>query len=653
MRNRPRQIKGALRVDEPGKSALSTLLPMAEDRSVSVKLVDKLQQRIESLEALGQAILNRPASTPNEQNPVSPPDAPVLPCSPPTAQPVNARRSPSNDITLAPVISRAPRQNLPLPPAVNPKSPRGARGESPTFYGATSHPHVASPSEDSRLTSSDRVDPVGIELDAHSPRLRDHILRSFFKSQTLWVDIVNKDAFLSHQAAGKDSRWYSKFLENAMLACGTRLSTSASVRALGAKYFDWAKDEALKAMIEPTPANLQGFLLLSEYEVTKGNDRPGWMFCGVACRMLSDLGLHELAHVLSPTRKIQAPNKESDLAYALLSACIIYEGVWTLYLGRPSSIPASVMNTAAARARVGQPSDSPWLNAWVGLCVPMAQVSHVLNEESISDSDRHDLLRGLLGQVEDWYKNLPSEMTYDENRLTNMELAGYGLHTQYCKVQILLRQALAKPQNTKKRRHSQITNDMDFQASADESKALIYHYALRTARLVVTYREVFGTEKIPSIMLDNAVVAATTMIRYLTEAGNAHEMRSQVTWLRQLIRSMELVHMHFPIVGRMLDSLRQICGSGPFRSMVLSPHAGSTEAFSHQPQVVSQSLDLDSMSHNTIDDPFAFGLDSDMLWDFFDTNSVADLFSSGRVGDSHLSLPSSSATISNFAQAVP
>lgn len=214
--------------------------------------MDKLQQRIESLEALNQAILN----------PVSPSDAPVLPCSPP-----------------APALSRAPRQSLPAPATGNARSPRGLRGESPTFYGATSHPHVASPSEDSLLTSS-HGDAVAIQLDADSPRLRDQLLRSFFKSQTLWVDIVNKDSFLSHQAAGTDSRWYSKFLENAMLACGSRLSTSASVRALGAKYLEWAKSDAMRALTEPTPANLQGFLLLSEYEVTKGNDRPGWMFCG-------------------------------------------------------------------------------------------------------------------------------------------------------------------------------------------------------------------------------------------------------------------------------------------------------------------------------------------------------------------------------------
>ena len=153
--------------------------------------------------------------------------------------------------------------------------------ESFTFFGATSHPHVASPgSDDSRAYSANEEDVVGIDLDPSSPKLRIQLLQSFFKYQTLWVDIVNKETFLLHQANQSGSKWYSKFLENAMLACGSRLSTSKRVRALGPSYHERAKSEALAAMAKPTPANLQAFLLLSEYEVTLGNDRMGWMFCG-------------------------------------------------------------------------------------------------------------------------------------------------------------------------------------------------------------------------------------------------------------------------------------------------------------------------------------------------------------------------------------
>ncbi|KAJ4322153.1 hypothetical protein N0V84_004988 [Fusarium piperis] len=349
------------------------------------------------------------------------------------------------------------------------------QGKSQSFYGATSHPHVTSPSDDSRPSCPDDLDLVNIDLDPNSPQLRDHLFQSFFRYQTLWVDIVDKENFQTHQAQSVSSRWYSTFLENAMLACATRLSTSKSVRAMGPKYCELAKAETSMAMSEPTPASLQGFLLLSEYEVTKGNNRPGWMFCGkssVACRMLSDLGLHELASTVDTAR---VSKQESDLAFALLAACIIYEGVWTLYLGRPSSIPRSFMSIAASRCKAGRQSDSSWVSAWVGLCVPMAEISQVLNDQSITDSHRITLLRQLSKDVDEWHDSLPPELAYIENRLTGMDPAGYGLHTQFCKVQILVKQALLTHPNPRKRRHSQMASSEDVQTSSDESQAIIFH----------------------------------------------------------------------------------------------------------------------------------------------------------------------------------
>lgn len=198
---------------------------------------------------------------------------------PSTTQPVAMTNTGSSQCDDA-RTSHSSHQTLLESPSASEVSPRDTRGQSPSFYGATSHPHVVSPGGESRLASFDDVDSVGIDLDPSSPHLRGHLIQSFFKYQTLWVDIVNRELFLAHQATGSYSRWYSNFLENAMMACGARLSTSKSVRALGAKYLTWAKDEAMRAMSEPTPANLQGFLLLSEYEVTQGNDRPGWMYCG-------------------------------------------------------------------------------------------------------------------------------------------------------------------------------------------------------------------------------------------------------------------------------------------------------------------------------------------------------------------------------------
>ncbi|EXJ87221.1 hypothetical protein A1O3_04180 [Capronia epimyces CBS 606.96] len=322
---------------------------------------------------------------------------------------------------------------------------------------------------------------------------------------------------------------------------------------------------------------MQGFLLLSEYEVTQGNDRPGWMYCGIACRMLSDLGLHELAdinHVALEGTDNEA-TRESALAYALVAACIVYEGVWTLYLGRPSSIPKSIISIAAARCKSHQKSDSPLLNAWLGLCVPMSEISHILNNQYVGDFDASSSLPNLIAQMQDWYNTLPPELVYVESRLTNLDMAGYGLHTQYCKVQILLRQALARCPNPRKRRYSQISGDSIPGMMSEDSSRAIYQEALRIARLVVTYREVFGVEKIPSIMLDNAVVAATTLIHHFNQVSSSHDVQQRdAVWVRSLIKSLEAVQPHFPITKRMLDALKHISAEGSLVDFFHSPAAG-------------------------------------------------------------------------------
>ncbi|KAM0187488.1 hypothetical protein ACHAPI_011123 [Fusarium lateritium] len=516
------------------------------------------------------------------------------------------------------------------------------QAQSSGFYGVTCHPHVVSPAIDdkSQLTcfnegnADDDVDAVAIavniDLDPNSTHLRDQLLQSFFKYQTLWVDVVNKEIFLAHQAHGHDSRWYSKFLENAMLASSTRLSTSKSVRALGATFCNKAKQQVLAAMSEPTPANLQGFMLLSEYEVTQGNNRPG-----VACRMLSDLGLHDLVNV--NTVEIQ----ESNLAYALLSACIAYEGVWTLYLGRPSCIPKSFLHVVSERCRERRRSDSPWLNAWVGLCVPMADINNSLNDSSLTDAARCDLLRELSNKLDEWYEQLPPELTYGEDRLTSMHLAGYGLHTQFCKVQILVKRALGKSWSQGNNSwHSRILSDQDTRELPEHSQASVYMYALRIARLVVTYQEVFGLEKVPSILLDNAVVAATLMMEHLNKPGNEQDRQKHTNWLRQLVISMEAVQLHFPIVGRMLDTLSQGCGQGIVSNIFSSNRRASTSAIPHPRPLAHQvSMELDYGHLGTPQTPVPLRFDPDIAWEGFDLDSALGVLSSGGFDDSILGLP--------------
>ncbi|KAK9777141.1 putative Fungal-specific transcription factor domain-containing protein [Seiridium cardinale] len=619
------------------------------DRSVSRKYVDRLQQRIETLEALNKRTSAGTAGRSDEDSSTQPADAVVVACGASASGSGNRTHTlplPGKSTTIV-TSPRSPQPN-PTPPIVDNDPPVNADDQSPSFYGATCHPHVLSPGKEASSTSFDDSDVIGIDLDPTSPHLRDQLIQTFFKYQTLWVEVVNKDQFLAHQAHERTSRWFSKFLENAILACGTRLSTSKAVRALGSKYQELARDDVLAAISKPTPANLQGFLVLSEYEVTQGNDRAGWMFCGVACRMLSDIGLHELSTNVDPSDEAWESTKEKDIAYNLLSACVVYEGVWSLYLGRPSSIPVTVMSTVTSRHTAGRGSDSPWIDAWVGLCGPMAEISHLLNEQSISSADRSISLRTLLRQVEDWYDRLPPGLAYDEHRLTNMSLTGYGLHTQYCKVQIHLRHALSTSQPMKKRQYSQITGGKSSQTSSNDPNTIIYQYALRIARLVVTYRETCGVEKIPSIMLDNAVVAASEMIGHLRRGRCTKDKQNDTIWFQQLMKSLEMVQPHFPVIGRMLDVLKRSGWVDKSNAPVIRH---STNAPAQELQPLDNSRDLDSALDNLQNGLDGMGSVSDMLWDSFGTEAAPAAFLSDGFDDFVLGHSFSEALTSSFAQA--
>lgn len=315
----------------------------------------------------------------------------------------------------------------------------------------------------------------------------------------------------------------------------------------------------------------------------------------------------------------------------------MYEGVETIYLGRPSSIPASVIEAAYERSKERRPGDSPWLNSWVGLCVPMAKISQTLNDQTMAKSEKLTMLRRLLEQVEEWDRTLPPHMAYDENRVTNMDLAAYGLQTQYCKVQILLRRALAEMTNSKKRRHSQMDSGVSPRESLDDSDTTTYQYGFRIARLVVTYREAFGLEEIPSIMLDNIVFGATVMIKDLRPDSNAEEIRLRDMWLRQLMRSLEDMRPHYPIVSRMLDSLNQMCSGTGSCHGVVQPVPTQREAPRPPANNMAQSMQRKNFDMASARMPHDNAITTnglvDNTWNF-DMDNVMNVFSSGGFSDS-------------------
>lgn len=148
------------------------------------------------------------------------------------------------------------------------------------FYGPTSNHHVHSREIQ---VDSDPVRP-GDEIEIDSPTVRRLLLEIFWKVQPLSIVLIERYDFERGRMNGARSDYYSEFLENSLLACATRMSTSPDIRSLGSKYAERATALVTTELQDPHIASLIGFLLLSDFESTRGRNRLGYMYCGKHAR---------------------------------------------------------------------------------------------------------------------------------------------------------------------------------------------------------------------------------------------------------------------------------------------------------------------------------------------------------------------------------
>jgi hypothetical protein len=177
---------------------------------------------------------------------------------------------------------------------------------------------------------------------------------------------------------------------------------------------------------------------------------------------------------------------------------------------------------AAASRRVSLPdSGSPLLDAWVGLCGPMAEVTDILNSSSLSDPAALDRLSILDAKLHAWYENLPPELRCSDSQIIDLDVTAYGLHMQFCKIQIFLHRSPCMVHSRKRKFGESLECGVLPGWTPEQSGKIIYQSAIRIARLLLTYRQIFGVNKIPSIMLDNVNLAATTLISHILQLPNS------------------------------------------------------------------------------------------------------------------------------------
>lgn len=150
------------------------------------------------------------------------------------------------------------------------------------FWGLTARPH----SQLVPITSPQTEKEGDCDLEAapniDSPRLQKALFDAFWdwNDLKLTLNIVDQAMFTMQREVGSASQYHSRFLEDVILACGSRMSSSSVIRQLGKKYAKRAKAGLEQQLESPTISSLQGFLLLSDFESTRGSERVGWTYGG-------------------------------------------------------------------------------------------------------------------------------------------------------------------------------------------------------------------------------------------------------------------------------------------------------------------------------------------------------------------------------------
>ncbi|KAL2268432.1 hypothetical protein VTJ83DRAFT_3278 [Remersonia thermophila] len=481
-------------------------------------------------------------------------------------------------------------------------STRGTFIPSPTtpsrirYFGPTanSHVHARPPAA---LPSSALAEPpeqraqhrAALVIATLPTATHDHLLRSFWERYNAWQPVVDEAGFAAGRGA-REARLYSPFLHLAMLAVGYR-------------FADWERDDVQKLVLgaeqrrESTlhrearalvqaeverpggVASVQGLLLMAELEFGVGRDGAGWMFSGMASRLAFDIGLH-----VQPGADVS--ELEAQTRRQAMSACVMFDRRWALFLGRPTSVkmqdvrvdivprPSAAASSADAAHRAihrqmfellelaGRVAD--FQNAIAG-------GAHAFPSKAAEDRAYLHFV-GLERLFHNWYRRLnETELAWRPVNIKTARAGFFLLHLQFHACMILLHRPWAKygpllsldgaPRSRYPSPESPAAEDgsggvglppwmtspphQDNRASM--SRSMCTQHAIRIARIFWHHRQRFDARRVPLAATQHAGTAALALMAALAHKSAELDHQSNLRYLQVLSAAIyDMSHLYQP-----------------------------------------------------------------------------------------------------------
>lgn len=223
---------------------------------------------------------------------------------------------------------------------------------------------------------------------------------------------------------------------------------------------------------------------------------------------------------------------------------------------------------------------------WVQLCLQMLDIIEILNEPP--EDRRPDRMLRLCScemKIQSTFDGLPPEFSFEDGRIDELDADAYAPYMQYLGIQIMIHRNMAK------------TGDLDFSANSGEMQpksldhihAVMHENAVRIAKLVQYFQQIFGVEGMVTVMLDNVFVAAVALISHILRIQQqARPIDKDTRWLQSLSQALVSVEKHYPITRNMRSSLAQMVTNTsishifPYKNSTTSP-AGSAQTSENRP----------------------------------------------------------------------
>lgn len=327
--------------------------------------------------------------------------------------------------------------------------------------------------------------------------------------------------------------------------------------AKGEKFLASARTFLVTALADPKPRipTIQGLLILGGRQCAVGQSSEGWVYTGMAIRMMTDLGLHLDLHRLAELESF-AP-ADLELRKRLYCSAYVWDKTLSLSLGRPPSLtrlsPTAVdLFDHRDNQELWQPAefvDYPVTKCWNTMCfaafcrlgqiVEMILMNNPGGLDSGSTSRRVEMLEQRLQQ---WWEKLPEALHMSSYNEVCPPPHIFSLNLLYYTLQVILW-----------RPYRNLRQDSLF---AQRARTTCVETANTIHGMFLLYSKTFNLSKM-TYLISYCVYSAATV--------DVEEMRSPIQLNREAaaarlgvsLRILENEARQTPGVGRSIDIIRR------------------------------------------------------------------------------------------------